>query len=258
MQMLRCRTGTRIETWESFLSVVFRDLNNRHHGVLRMSPYRATFGFDQRTPLVAELEGALPAILPSSAMEQHLSALIGEFHASLESISKVVFSRSVMDQSSRAALQLSRLGTLARFSIGDHVFIRNVATPAKGQSHFSPVPYRVISATEYDTYGVESCLSARVRTSAHASHLVSVDISRVSIQEILLFAVETGEGIVERIVGHRVMADDSLAFHVQWVNHHEPTWEPAEGLRALLLFQQYCKEKGLEKCLRTAPKPRNG
>ncbi len=243
----RSRTGSRVETWETFLHEIMRDINNRYHRVLRMSPYQALYGFPQRTTLASLIDGAFLTGSPLHEDAEFHEA-IDEYHKTLNLVVFEARKRTEEEQKRRAAnLALALPAHPTSFDANSFVLYNVNSTPGKLLTHFSAIPYQIISREDNDIYRIRSLIAPDVLLRAHASQLKSLPTGRVSAHEQLEIALEKGENLVERIDSHKRDSSGSLRFLVTWLGHPLATWEPADNLRATTEFKEYCKRNSITK-----------
>ena len=251
---IRAHTGTRVEDWPAYLDQVICDLNDRKHSVLRCSPYEATFGFPRRSSSTAAVSHSSPSDVES---EEDIREAVAAIHTSISNLVALAQQRTHEDQQARAKLVASSLKRHRVFNKGDYVILQNAPTPGKLLSHFSPVPYEVVSVENYDIYMLRNILSPRATLKAHASHMKYLDCSRFSPAQHLQFCLDAGEQVVHSILAHRREADGSYMFLVQWdvLGLMSSTWEPPESLQKVLAFKDYVSSHNLRISFRKRSTP---
>ena len=165
---LRSHTGTRVETWEQFLDISMRDINNRHHKVLQMSPYKALMGFDQSTAVTRALSGSSLPGFPIAAADY--ADAIKDFHGVLTQHFFDARSRTIAEQSTRAARHATHVRKPVSFTKGQMVLYRENSTPHKLLSSENPVAFEILEALPFDKYKIQSIISAHSRF-AHGENL---------------------------------------------------------------------------------------
>ena len=235
---IRAHTGTRVEDWPDHLDQVISDLNDRKHSVLRCSPYEATFGFARRTHASAAVSGPLS---PDVESEEELRFAIEALHKAITDLVALSHLNTRKDQEARANRVAASLTSHRTFKKGDFVLLQNAPTPGKLLSHFSPVPYEVISLESYDIYVLRNILSPKATLEAHASHMKLLDCSRTSPAQHLQYCLDAGEQVVHSIAAHQREADGSFKFLVEWdaLGLMSSTWEPPEVLQRVQAFKDY-------------------
>ena len=235
---IRAHTGTRVEDWPDHLDQVISDLNDRKHSVLRCSPYEATFGFARRTHASAAVSGPLS---PDVESEEELRSAIEALHKAITDLVALSHLYTRKDQEARANRVAASLTSHRTFKKGDFVLLQNAPTPGKLLSHFSPVPYEVISLESYDIYVLRNILSPKATLKAHASHMKLLDCSRTSPAQHLQYCLDAGEQVVHSIAAHQREADGSFKFLVEWdaLGLMSSTWEPPEVLQRVQAFKDY-------------------
>jgi len=125
--------------------------------------------------------------------------------------------------------------------VGDWALVY-VTAPNRMVPHFTG-PYRItrvsddknfFEATHYLTPSIAS-------GPYHVSRLIPFDFSRATPEEIALYQLGEGTGLVNTIKSHRVLDNGSYEFEVEFVGNPVPVWLAAFGLRRVVKAIDYCK-----------------
>ena len=247
---LRSHTGALVETWEQFLHLAMRVINNRMHRVLRMSPYKALMGFDQRTPVIASLDGASLSGFPAEA-DDYAPAL-DDYQRVLSASFYQARTRTIYEQTARAAKHAAAVKKPVSFSKGDFVLYREYSTPHKLLSPENAVAYEILAVLPHNVYEIKSIISFNSRK-AHGENLRYIKQTRAEAESALTFAIESGTAILKSILRH---SQDSVTkeftFEVEWLDS-STSWEPATNLRKVTIFKEYV---ALAAMARAAPSTR--
>ena len=238
---LRSHVGTSTEDWADHFDQCISDLNDRHHSAIGMSPFKAQFGFNKRSPTEALLDTTV--LTPQLLTQEDIVASLQAYHHMVTEATKIAFARSLKDQESRAARVSKYLRHHRTFEAGTFVLLENNLVPSKLSSHFSPIPYQILHAEPNDIYRINSILTPNVSLRAHAQHLLPLDTTRTSAAGHLQYALDNGVHVVDAILGHKEHSDGSFLFQVKWdiPGDSDTTWETQETLAKLSAFKDYVR-----------------
>ena len=213
------------------------------------SPYCVLNGREPRTALVAQCEWSSPEFGDWLGAPGVNVNDINEIIAVHHSVMGAVQERVLLGSSVQQALTKRHWdGTrkLSEFKVGDYAIVL-VLQPNRLSNWYSG-PYRVtrISGCNNFVYGSAFVDPAAVEHGPfHVSRLKPIDMSRATVDEVAAHQLEAGSGVVDSVLGHRVLADGSFEFEISWFGTELKSWVPSSGVRRVTKVITYCQENGL-------------
>ena len=121
-----------------------------------------------------------------------------------------------------------------------------VTAPNRMVPHFTG-PYRITSVSPDSNFFEATHYLTPTTTSGpfHVSRLIPFDFSRATPEEIALYQLGEGSGLVNTIKSHRVLDNGSYEFEVKFIGNPVPVWLAAYGLRRVVKAIDYCKLNNL-------------
>lgn len=223
-------------------------INNTHCAPLGGSPYWAMTGMQARTrestvDWTSAKYGA-DTLGIESLTANDVSNIIAEHHAVMDAVhGRVRLATSLAQALTKERWDRAR--EASAFTAGDHVLVHRDA-PNRMLPHFAG-PY-VIDSVSADGNFVK--LSKYVNKAekmgpVHVSRLLRFDASRTTPREVSAYHLESGYYMVKRVVEHRVLANHTLEFHIEWEGTAVTSWSPAVDLKKVTVVQEYCEAHGL-------------
>ena len=169
-----------------------------------------------------------------------INQLIALHHANLAK----VHDRVSLAVSLAQALTKNRYDTTRQASalkVGDWALVY-VTAPNRMVPHFTG-PYRITRVSDDKNFFEATHYLTPSLTSGpyHVSRLIPFDFSRATPEEIALYQLGEGSGLVSTIKSHRVLDNGSYEFEVEFVGNPVPVWLAAYGLRRVVKAIDYCK-----------------
>ena len=141
------------------------------------------------------------------------------------------------------------------FQVGDSVLVENMDAKHKLEPKWDG-PHKVVAHPYGDSYVIQHATGKQHKV--HVRHLRKFDASRSSGLEVTEAHLEGDQFIVNKIVGHRVVAKprgkrgplaEDYEFLVRWEGHSEESdsWEPPKpDLHKTDPYKAYCAEHSLK------------
>jgi len=71
-------------------------------------------------------------------------------------------------------------------------------------------------------------------------------MTRATVAEVAAHQLESGSGVVNGVRAHRVRADGSYEFEIEWLGATQTSWVPSTGVRRVTKVIDYCRAQGLK------------
>ena len=174
-----------------------------------------------------------------------VNEIIAIHHARMDAVQQLIGGTSSLAQAvTKKKWEEGRVPV--RLSVGEYVLVHVTAPNRLLPWNIGPYKIVSISACGNFVHGVLFVDPAAVVAGPfHVSRLRLVDMSRVSKDEVASFQLEAGSAIVGLVLGHRMLADGSMEYHIQWFESAITTWLPSQGLRKVSKVLEYCLVNGL-------------
>jgi hypothetical protein len=215
------------------------------------SPYGAMFGREPRTALSATAdwssdsfgERALGA--PGVTLED-VNEIIARHHAVVRAVEqRLLIGTSVQQALTKRSWEAERKpGT---YTVGEYIIVR-VQALTRLRSWYNG-PYRItrVTACGNFVYGPAFVDPAQIEAGPfHVTRIRRIDMSRATVDEVAAHQLESGSGVVVTVKDHRVLADGSYEFEIEWFGMSQTSWVPSTGVRRVTKVIDYCSAKGLK------------
>jgi hypothetical protein len=238
-----------------FLSDIERIVNSTVIEHLGFSPYAVLHGHEPCTELTAltdwaraETERAETERAGTAGISfNQINNFTECYHTIIDSVQQAVS----MSTSLAMALTKRRYDetrTTSKVKVGDYVRVHNHAVN-KARSWWTG-PYKItqFSADGNFAWGLAFVDPVQVEKGPwYVTRLSSpLDMSRTTIAEVVAHQAEGDQFFVQGVKGHRILADGTMEFEVEWFGASKPTtWVSEDAVRRVTKVKEYCGGTGL-------------
>lgn len=132
----------------------------------------------------------------------------------------------------------------ANFKVGDWMLMH---VPAKNRlkPHYSG-PYKCVAVSADNNFVTASHFANSEQVGPYsASRFIPFDFTRAEPEEVALFQLEEGQGVIGEIVGYRIADDGTDQFQIAWGYTDIVTWSTGANLKTVAKVIEYCKANNL-------------
>ncbi len=132
------------------------------------------------------------------------------------------------------------------FKAGDTVLLHVV--PANRLLPYFSGPYRLTRVLDDGNVAYGTWLTAPALPEEgpfHVSRLLHFEfqLSTRELKDVALFHAESGSGVVDKVINHRVADNGAYELEVIWVSATPVhTWTPLDNLRQVAVVKEYCEQ----------------
>jgi hypothetical protein len=232
--------GTSVNDWPKLIKLCQLTLNGTFRASLGTTPMRAFIGSSDSTfDAIFSGQNSLETVSLDEVQRRHKDLVRSSIEALDLMHIRLAEKRSV-ERAGRIKAHNERTNVLEpQFVVGDFVlvaadvtgmkFLQNLAVRWKG-------PCRIIRMVSETTYEVEDLVHGK-REVLHYAHLRRYCDHTLNVTELLKEAIACNEAMlkefrVEKVLRLKRTKDGIWQVFVQWAGYKDPTWEPAESMRA--------------------------
>ena len=215
------------------------------------SPYCAMFGREPRTALTATADwssdsfGERALSAPGVTLED-VNEIIARHHAVVHAVEqRLLIGTSVQQALTKRTWEAGR--TPGTYTVGEYIIVR-VQALTRLRSWYNG-PYRItrVTACGNFVYGSAFVDPAQIEAGPfHVTRIKRIDMSRATVEEVVAHQLESGSGVVVTVKDHRVLADGSYEFEIEWFGVSQTSWVPSTGVRRVTKVIDYCRAQGLK------------
>jgi hypothetical protein len=217
---------------------------------LRGSPMRNLLGYEPRTPLSASLnwEEALgydPRGADTARFGNDVNEILSAHHSTLDAVQDIATQATCLEQAfTKRTYDASHVPS--SFKAGDTVLLHVV--PANRLLPYFSGPYRLTRVLDDGNVAYGTWLTAPALPEEgpfHVSRLLHFEfqLSTRELKDVALFHAESGSGVVDKVINHRVADNGAYELEVVWVSATPVhTWTPLDNLRQVAVVKEYCEQ----------------
>lgn len=230
VECLRAILSQHPQRWDEIICEIQEYINSAYNRSIGTSPFRALYGYDPRTAIIA-LTGGNPQI--TSDIEQ-LHRMIDVVQAYVRHVQANAFDANRADYDS--------VRSPVSYAIGSKVLVHRNNRANKLLSHWHG-PYTVTERVNDNIYNVSDRKGVIHRV--HVARIRSLDTSRLTSDDEEEMWCPTNKFLVESIIGHRLNADGTYHFRVKWLGYDDDkdiTWAEMRDISHTPAFKLYAEE----------------